>query len=61
MAEEKQRERDPERGLFAAVAAARGIRPDPARSELYEMPLKTGPSKSGPWAWLRLPWRGLRN
>lgn len=61
MAEEKQRGPDPERGLSAAVAAARGIRPDPERSEPYEIPLKPGPSKFGPWAWLRLPWRGLRD
>ena len=60
MAEERQRGPGRERGLSAAVAAARGIRPDPGRPEPYE----TGPhpdrAGTGPWAWLRLPWRGTR-
>lgn len=58
MAEEKQSGRDPELDLSAAVAAARGIRPDPVSSESYAIPLKPAPSKSGPWSWLRLPRRG---
>ena len=58
MAEEKQRGRDPEVALSAAVAAARGIQPAPEAPKAGEPPLKPQPSRSGHWAWLRLPRRG---
>jgi len=57
MSESEQRERDPEAGLSAAVAAARGIRP-PKQPEPFEGEARPGEHRPGPWGWLLPRWRG---